>query len=143
MRILPAICAAGVVLAASACAEDARSLIETNVVAFEAAFERGDSAALADFYGEGGVVMPPGAAPVTGSNAIAAFWQSVMDSGIARADLEIVDVVKAGKKTLVERGTFVMYDAAGQSVGEGKYLVVWEKQDGAWKLIRDIWSDGR
>lgn len=130
-------------LGAAAHAADPKAMIEPQVAAFEEALARGDSAALAAAYGEGAVVMPPGGGAVTGTGAIDALWRSVIDSGVARADLVTDDVMKAGGGVLIETGRFAMFDKAGQSAGEGKYVVVWEKQNGEWKIVRDIWNEGK
>jgi ketosteroid isomerase-like protein len=33
-----------------------------------------------------------------------------------------------------------MYDADGNVVGEGRYIVIWKRTDAGWKLHRDIWN---
>jgi hypothetical protein len=40
---------------------------------------------------------------------------------------------------LVEEGTGVWYQGKGIIVGRGKYLLVWKKEDGKWKILRDTW----
>ena len=39
---------------------------------------------------------------------------------------------------LVELGTYEIKDSKGNSKHRGKYLVVWKKEDGKWKLYRDM-----
>jgi ketosteroid isomerase-like protein len=33
-----------------------------------------------------------------------------------------------------------MKDASGKQIDRGKYITVWKKQQGQWKLHRDIWN---
>ena len=40
---------------------------------------------------------------------------------------------------LVEDGTGVWSHANGTVVGRGRYLLVWKKDDGQWKILRDTW----
>jgi ketosteroid isomerase-like protein len=40
-------------------------------------------------------------------------------------------------------GTYVIKDKAGKTADTGKYLEVWKKAGGKWRIIRDAWnSDG-
>ena len=42
--------------------------------------------------------------------------------------------------TAIEVGKFTLQGEGGQTVDEGKYLVVWKQADGQWKLHRDIFN---
>ena len=44
---------------------------------------------------------------------------------------------------LVEEGTGIWSHQNGQVVGRGKYLVVWKKDNGDWKILRDCWFPER
>jgi ketosteroid isomerase-like protein len=44
--------------------------------------------------------------------------------------------VLGNENALVEEGTYVI-NANGQKVDTGKYIAVWKKQDGKWKIYRD------
>jgi uncharacterized protein (TIGR02246 family) len=106
---------------------------------FEAAFEQQDAAALAALYTKGGQVLPPNSDVVTGREAIQGFWQAVMDMGIRRAELEIVEVEDHGK-TAIEVSRFTLYAEGGAVADRGKYIVVWKKRKTGWKLHRDIFN---
>jgi uncharacterized protein (TIGR02246 family) len=124
-------------------AQDAKAAIEEAAIAWETAFNAGDGKALAELYTEDAALFPPGAERVDGKAAIAEFWQGAIDSGLADADLEPVEVVEAGD--LAYEVGVVTLSAPG-SDGErvpvsGKYIVVWQLgDDGAWRLHRDIWN---
>lgn len=107
--------------------------------AFVAAFASGDGAAVAELYTEDARLLPPGSDPVDGRAAIAAFWQSVIDSGVADARLMIDEVENFGD-TAYEVSHYAMYDADGNVLGEGRYIVIWKNTDAGWKLHRDIWN---
>ncbi len=34
----------------------------------------------------------------------------------------------------------LMFGADNKSLDKGKYVVVWKKQNGNWKMYRDIWN---
>ena len=103
---------------------------------------RGDAQRMADLYTREGQLLPPGADVVTGRDAIAEFWQGVFDSGVAQVDLAPVDVEEHGD-TGIEVGRLEIGDADGVTLDEGKYVVVWKREDGEWKLHRDIWNSSR
>lgn len=107
--------------------------------AFMTAFGSGNGAAVAELYTEDARLLPPGSDPVEGRVAIAAFWQSVIDSGVAEARLMTDEVENLGD-TAYEVSHYGMYDAAGNLIGEGKYIVIWKHTDAGWKLHRDIWN---
>jgi len=105
-----------------------------------AAVGQQDAAALAALYTKGGQILPPNSDFVTGREAIQGFWQAVMDMGIRRAELEIVEVEDHGK-TAIEVSTFTLYAEGDAVADKGKYIVVWKKKKkGAWKLHRDIFN---
>lgn len=124
-------------------AQSAQEAIEQGAVAWEDAFNGGDGKALADLYTDDAAVFPPGALRVDGKAAIAEFWQGAIDSGLADADLEPIEVVEFGDLAY-EVGT-VALTAAGSDGDRvpvsGKYIVLWQRaDDGVWRLHRDIWN---
>jgi uncharacterized protein (TIGR02246 family) len=106
---------------------------------FMAAFGDQDAAALAALYTEKGQVLPPNSDFVKGQEAIQGFWQAVMDMGIRRAELETVEVEDHGK-TATEVSKYTLYAEGDAVADKGKYIIVWKKKEGAWKLHRDIFN---
>jgi uncharacterized protein (TIGR02246 family) len=110
---------------------------------WDAAFDKGDAAALAAMYAEDAYVLPPGAEIVHGRKAIEAFWaKAVQELGEAR--LTTVDVLPLGADAAREIGTF-SFKTKGASPRDvaGKYVVVWRKLGGRWLLATDIWNTGK
>jgi ketosteroid isomerase-like protein len=144
MRILLASTLALFVAAAASCTAPSETsgdaIIAGRNAAFAEAFASGDGTAVAAMYADAAVVMPDGAGPVQGREAIAQFWQGFIDSGAARAELTTDETISAGSTAISERGRFRVFDAAGASIGEGKYVVVWTLEDGEWMLRWDIWN---
>jgi len=106
---------------------------------FMAAFEEQDAAAVAALYTKKGQVLPPNSDFVTGREAIQAFWQGAMDMGLRRAELELGEVDGLGK-TAVEVSRFTLYAEGDAVADKGKYMVVWKKKGGDWKLHRDVFN---
>jgi uncharacterized protein (TIGR02246 family) len=106
---------------------------------FMAAFGQGDAAGLAALYTENGQVLPPNGDFVTGQQAIQGFWQAIMDMGIKEAKLEIVEAEDHGD-TAVEVSKYTLKGEGGQVLDKGKYIIIWKREGGQWKLHRDIFN---
>jgi uncharacterized protein (TIGR02246 family) len=106
---------------------------------FMAAFGQGDAAGLAALYTEDGQVLPPNGDFVTGKQAIQGFWQALMDMGIKAAKLEIVEVEGHGD-TAIEVSKYTLKGEGGQVLAKGKYIIIWKREGGQWKLHRDIFN---
>jgi ketosteroid isomerase-like protein len=109
---------------------------------FMQVFGRGDAAGLAALYTEDGQLLPPNAGFMTGKEAIQAFWQGAMDMGIKGAKLEIGEVEDHGE-TAIEVSKFTLSGEEGQVLDEGKYIVIWKRVGGQWKLHRDIFNSSK
>lgn len=106
---------------------------------FESTFARGDAAGMAELYTEDGMLLPAGSGIVEGKADIEAFWKGAMDMGIKQAKLETIDIEQL-ENTAIEIGNCVLSGEDGQVLDKGKYLVVWKKRGGEWKLQKDIWN---
>ena len=106
-------------------------------------FNKGDFAALAELYTADAVAFPPGAAMVRGKGAIGAMWKGLAEQA-GNPRLTTLEVRRLGPAAAREIGTFSL-TTKGASPKEisGKYLVVWERFRGQWKLAADIWNDGK
>jgi len=74
-----------------------------------------------------------------GKPAIQAFWQGALDMGIAEAVLETVEFEEVGDAAW-ELGQGVLKAKDGQVLDDAKYIVLWKRENGAWKRHRDIWN---
>ena len=118
--------------------DEVRTAVEAANRAFIAAFLRGDAAAVAALYTEDAKVIAPGSDVASGRVAIRALWQKVIDGGVKDLTLSTGTVESAGDLAY-EDGTVKLVGKDGQTT-VGRYVVVWKRIDGAWKLHRDIWN---
>jgi ketosteroid isomerase-like protein len=128
--------------AAGAATQGARAAIEEAGTAFSAKLAKGDAAGLAAMYTADAQAFPPNSDIVTGTAAIQKLWQGVIDSGIKSAKFTIVDVTEGGGLA-AESGKYELSGADGTVVDSGKYVVVWKRVGGRWKILRDIWNTSR
>lgn len=126
-------------LAAPAAAQDKPTIQKLNDK-WVAAFDKGDGAALAALYTADAYVLPAGADMVHGTKAIQEFLGKIAQQ-LGNAKLTTVDVLPLGPDAAREIGTFSFKTKAQppQDVS-GKYVVVWRKVGGEWKLATDIWN---
>ena len=100
-------------------------------------FGKGDAAAIAELYTEGGQFIPPNSDFVTGKAAIQTTFQGLMDQGIKSLKLETIEIEDYGD-TASEVGRYTLKDANGKVLDHGKLVVIWKQEGDQWKLHRDI-----
>jgi len=116
----------------------ARAEIEAADKHFMNLVAKGDAAGLANCFTSDAKFMTPGAPAVTGRANIQHVMSEILKSGISRLDTRIENVYGT-EDLLASEGELTLYigDAA---VGEEKYIVLWKKEDGKWKIFRDIFN---
>lgn len=100
--------------------------------------------AVVDFYAPDGSLVWPGAPAVHGSAKIRANWKELMDTtpGLKlrfTAERIVIsdDATLASDFGKVEFG----HDVDGKlTMDVGKYVVVWRKEKGAWKVLYDSYN---
>lgn len=106
---------------------------------FMANFKNGNAAGMAALYTQDGQLLPPNSDFLTGQEAIRGFWQALMDMGIEEAKLEIAEVESLGD-TAIEISKFTLLGEGGEVLNWGKYIIIWKKDQGRWKMHRDIFN---
>ncbi len=99
---------------------------------------RGDSTAMAAHYAVDAIVMPANSEPITGSD-IVKFWGGAVRMGVKDLKLNITDISGDGN-LYAETGTLELFGPDNKLLDKGKYVVVWKKENGNWKMYRDIWN---
>ena len=120
---------------------DVRAAIAAATAQFIEAFGRQDAAACAHLYTERGATLPPGADILRGREAIQAAWQEVFDAGLTGFLVDSLEVESAGDLAY-EMGRYAMF-AGDDLADEGKYLLVWKREGGEWRIHRDIVNSSR
>jgi uncharacterized protein (TIGR02246 family) len=109
---------------------------------FENAYNSGDAAGAArEFYTRDARILPPGSETMQGREKIAAYWAAAATAprtGVRRLQLSTLDLQPVGDAAY-EIGRATLTLANGQRVTP-RYLIVWKKEDGAWRRYQDIWN---
>jgi ketosteroid isomerase-like protein len=104
-----------------------------------AAVSLGNPAALTAFYTDDAKIFPSNNEIVDGKQAIEGFWGWVINHGIKKVRFETTLAQKFGN-IAIEEGKFALLVEGDIVVDQGKYIVTWKKEDGKWKVFRDIWN---
>lgn len=107
------------------------------------AVEAGDAAAIAELYREDGRVMPPNAEPALGRDSVRAFWEEVLQLPGLNFSFEPTTVRVADSGDIAYAiGTYQLsYNVDEEPVQDaGKYIDLWEKVDGEWRVVADMFS---
>src|SRR5215472_16715307 len=127
---------------APSAAADMKAIKAVNV-AWNKDYNAGDGAAVAALYAEDAVLSVPGVPPMRGKAAINAYYlkdaPSTVAAGITVADDPASDVGQS-LDLAWQWGTYRNTDKAGTVVATGKYLTVFERRGGKWKIVRDMWN---
>jgi uncharacterized protein (TIGR02246 family) len=119
------------------------SAIRAHVAAFNEHLRTGNDSAIADMYAPDGALLPPNEPRVTGRENIRRYMAGLKEAGatlvISVGSLTFSDMADLA----VEEGTWNV-DIAGPPLGpfkdDGKYIVVWRRAEGEWRIVHDIWN---
>jgi uncharacterized protein (TIGR02246 family) len=105
---------------------------------FEDAARKGDLDRLASLYTPDAIALPPDGPVVKGREAIKQMWgTAAQQMGLKDVRLQTLDFEQAGD-TGYEVGEATL--ALADRTAVVKFVVVWKKTDGQWRLHRDIWN---
>ncbi len=107
------------------------------------AYNAGDVDRIVALYSEDAVVMAPNAPALAGRAAIKDFLAKDI-AGARAAGLKVTDgtgTAGISGDLAWHAGTSSVVDAAGKTVATSKYIEVWQRVNGEWLMVRDIWND--
>ncbi len=143
MKCLSLICL--LLVATSVAAQSDLDMIRKNITNFSQAYMSADYDAIANAYTEDGRILPPGPQIIQGREDIRARWVvpegvKILHHAIKPEEIKIIgeyayDVGYYEGRTLRSDQTEVSW--------QGKYLIVWQKVDGDWKIHLDAWNQVR
>src|ERR1700743_3313664 len=117
--------------------ENVRRIIEQKNKIFRKAYLTGDSALFASIHHSETQSMPPDGSLLVGKGAIGKTVKGGPYQGIKDMIINI-SAVFGGPEYVIEQGSFILKTDKDQH--NGKYLVIWKQESGAWKIYRAIWN---
>lgn len=108
--------------------------------AFENYVSKGDSVGLAtNVYTIDAKFMSPNNPGAEGRAAIISAVSGIFKAGITGIKLTSKEIW-GDENSIMEEGAFALNIKDGTVIEKGKYLVLWKKEDGKWKLHRDMFN---
>ena len=102
-------------------------------------FNEGNPVTTASDYADDAEILAPQHPAIKGKAAIVAFFKANIDKNLGFGNDTAWSLVRGD--TAIEQGAYhVRNVGVGQDVEAGKYLRIWKKIDGTWKLYRDMYS---
>lgn len=121
---------------------EVRQAIEALIKQLEDAYNRGDAAAANALYTEEARVLPPGGPTLVGREAILQNFQP--SDTVVFSDLQLTTLeVRVVRDLAYEIGEYTetIQPEEGEAIrDQGKYVVVWKRENGEWKIDVDIWN---
>lgn len=120
--------------------------IKAEIQALESSWSAADNArdanAVAAFYADDAISMADDKPMLVGKAAILKEIEESQAKKVqgSTVSYEVMDVF-GDENQVTEVGKGIHKDAAGTVISSGKYMAVWEKRDGKYICIRDIYND--
>ena len=116
-----------------------RKIVEENNSRFTRAHVTGDAAVIDNMFTVDAKCLPPESEPVIGRAAIAKLTAQYIAFGISEFREETTDFC-GNEDLVVDQGNYVMIYGKEKTMEKGKYVNVWKKEDGTWKIYANIWN---
>lgn len=116
-----------------------RKIVDEENAVFAKAFISGDSTTMIDHYTVDGKLFPPNSTTVTGRVAIAKLIKQYLTYGIKEFNDETTSLY-GDDDNIIEEGNLFMGDGKGNTIDKGKYICIWKKVDGKWKVYSNMWN---
>ncbi len=102
-------------------------------------FLTNDTAFYIERYCKDAEVYSPGVPAVKGRDSIISFFYQNGTNKETKIDLPPGNFY-GNEELVLEEGIYNFPDGKGGSLDKGKFLAVWKKEEGKWKLFREIWN---
>ena len=127
-------------LAASTQSPDAAA-VKAVTEQFATDLAKGDLKAISRLYTDDARLLPPNDDPVSGRAAILAYFEKTLRPDLVGGATFDHYEIYGGENSAISLSQIRMLDTKGQVIERGKQTIVLLKQDGKWKIHRDMWSD--
>lgn len=116
---------------------NAKNEIEAANTAISEIIAKGDSVGMASAFSSDGALMLNNMPSMQGKDKLTTVWGSSIRAGVSKIELSTTEVW-GDENYITEEGLYVIKTKDDVQIDKGKYIVLWKKEDGKWKLHRDI-----
>lgn len=97
-----------------------------------------DPVRISECFTEDAKFMMSGTPSISGKESVKSTFAGLIESGISNLNLNTIEIW--GTEDLItEEGEYSLF-SGDTKVDHGKFMVLWKKEDGKWKLHRDMIS---
>lgn len=122
--------------------DKAKAEIELRIQAYVGALKKGDATALGNLYTSDAQILNNGRPSTIGRENITEVFKNMIRDSVTSSGFTTTGLW-GNDELLVEQGNGFFAHALGKWKSPGRYLLVWKKVDGEWKIFRDTWfKDG-
>ncbi|HEY4646193.1 MAG TPA: SgcJ/EcaC family oxidoreductase [Steroidobacteraceae bacterium] len=130
---------AALVLSLTACERRPANVFpETAALEWETARNSGDADAMAALHTENAQVLPPNAPVVEGRAAIRTYFRNLFEQRAAPAAFDVREIIVFGNFAY-RQGIYSVTLADGNTE-YGKFIQLWKRDNGGWRIHRQMWS---
>jgi ketosteroid isomerase-like protein len=103
-------------------------------------FSEGDLKWIVSLHATNAIQLPPGGEMIQGKEALKAAWEGMINTEGLEISWESIEAhVSESGDMAYDFGTVMIKNPDGSKVAS-KYLVVWTKENGEWKVIADMFN---
>jgi ketosteroid isomerase-like protein len=118
---------------------DAQKEIKAANKDFVELFAKGDSVGVAGYFTADAKSMRPNEPSHVGRSKIQNVYTGLINAGINHLGLTTTGIW-SDETMLAEKGLYTFSDKNAKELDRGKYIVLWKKEEGKWKLFRDCYN---
>ncbi len=117
--------------------QDAQKAVLAAEASWRAAFRSRDASAIGRFYTSDALVVIPHLYPARGRRGASDVVQYLLDQGVVDVDIQPVEMYAVGEM-ICEAGRATFWRAGGGVHGNLRFMTLWKKEDGEWRIHRDF-----
>ena len=103
------------------------------------AYNTKDPAAVASFYSDDAILMPPNLAPVKSKIAVSDFMRQMLVPPMNSMLMNVAETTVTGDYAF-STGFYTMLRADGTTLDDGKFVEILKNDSGTWHIYRDIYN---
>jgi uncharacterized protein (TIGR02246 family) len=104
---------------------------------WKSAVRRRDAQAISLLYTADGMVVNQGSPSTRGRQSVAELNQFYFDIGLASMEVHTEEMYAVGEM-ICELGTAQSLTGSGEALSANRYMTLWKKEDGKWRVHRDF-----
>lgn len=112
--------------------------IDSNNISYAERFLKKDSLWWTEKYCKDACTLPPNNGAICGIDSIKKYFYT----GVVDTSFKMIIKAKAvygSEGAVVEEGEYDFPTSKG-SLDKGKFITIWKKEDGKWKIFKEIWN---